>query len=135
MAELESLKQRLAGNPRVEIANIGKTVEGRDLEIIRIGNPDAPGRVFLRARAHPWEAGGNWVVEGLIERLLRDDADARRYLDRYCVYIMPLANKDGVVRGRTRFNVLGADLNRQWDRPADPAISPENYAWRTGSGR
>lgn len=128
LAELESLKQRLTGNPNVEIAIIGKTVEGRDLEIIRIGSPDAPGRVFLRARAHPWEAGGNWVVEGVVERLLRGDDEARRYLDRYCVYILPLANKDGVVRGRTRFNVLGADLNRQWDQPADPAISPENHA-------
>ncbi len=128
LAELESLKLRLSGNPNVEIANIGKTVEGRDLEIIRIGDPNAPGRVFLRARAHPWEAGGNWVVEGLVERLLRGDGEARRYLDRYCVYVMPMAGKDGVVRGRTRFNVLGADLNRQWDRPADPTICPENCA-------
>jgi hypothetical protein len=41
---------------------------------------------------------------------------------------MPMANKDGVARGRTRFNLLGADLNRKWDKPADPAINPENYA-------
>ena len=56
-------------------------------------------------RAHPWEPGGNWVVEGLIRRLLQGDDDARRYLDRYCVYVMPMANKDGVARGRTRFNL------------------------------
>jgi hypothetical protein len=39
-----------------------------------------------------------------------------------------MANKDGVARGRTRFNLLGADLNRKWDKPADSAINPENYA-------
>lgn len=131
LSDLESLKERIAANPNVEITTIGKTVEGRELEIIRIGRTDAPHRALLRARAHPWEPGGSWVVQGLIERLLRDDADARRYLRRYCVYVMPMANKDGVVRGWTRFNVLGADLNRKWDRPPNPQINPENHALET----
>ena len=131
LSDLEALKRQIRDDRRVEIVTIGKTVEGRELEIIRAGNPDAAHRVLLRARAHPWEPGGNWVVEGLIRRLLRDDADAKRYLDMYCVYIMPMANKDGVARGRTRFNLLGADLNRKWDQPADPAINPENCALET----
>jgi hypothetical protein len=84
--------------------------------------------VFLRARAHPWESGGNWVVQGLVARLLAGDDEARRHLDRYCVYILPMANKDGVARGRTRFNVRGKDLNRDWGRPADPLLAPENHA-------
>src|SRR5205823_5037387 len=109
----------------------GKTAEGRDLEMIRVGSPAAPHRVLLRARAHPWESGGNWVVQGLVRRLLRDDDDTRRLLERYCVYIMPMANKDGVARGRTRFNILGMDLNRNCDRPADPTLSPENSALET----
>ncbi len=129
--DLETLKHRIRADRRVDIATIGKTVEGRELEIVRVGNPDAAHRVLLRARAHPWEPGGNWVVEGLIQRLLRDDESAKRYLDTYCVYIMPIANKDGVARGRTRFNQLGSDLNRKWDKPADPAFNPENYALET----
>jgi len=128
LSDLERLKQEIRGDPRVEIVTIGKTVEGRELEIIRVGNPEAPHRVVLRARAHPWEPGGNWVVQGLIRRLLRDDEDARRYRERYCVYVLPIANKDGVARGWTRFNQMGADLNRKWDRPADPVVSPENHA-------
>lgn len=131
LSDLEALKERITANPNVEVTTIGKTVEGRELEIIRIGRTDAPHRVLLRARAHPWEPGGSWVVQGLIERLIRDDADARRYLHRYCVYVMPMANKDGVVRGRTRFNVLGADLNRKWDKPADLLTNPENHALET----
>jgi hypothetical protein len=47
---------------------------------------------------------------------------------------MPMANKDGVARGRTRFNLLGADLNRKWDKPADSAINPENCALETWLG-
>ncbi|MCU0917727.1 MAG: hypothetical protein MUC88_24665, partial [Planctomycetes bacterium] len=128
LSDLERLQQDIRGAARAEIVTIGRTVEGRELEIIRVGNPDAAHRVVLRARAHPWEPGGNWVVQGLIRRLLRDDEDAQRYLDRYCVYVLPIANKDGVARGWTRFNQQGADLNRKWDRPADPAINPENHA-------
>ena len=131
LSDLESFKREIRDNRRVEITTMGKTVEGRDLEIIRIGNPAAPHRVLLRARAHPWEPGGNWVVQGLVRRLLRDDEDARRYLRTYCVYVMPMANKDGVARGRTRFNLHGADLNRKWDKPADPVINPENHSLET----
>jgi hypothetical protein len=42
-----------------------------------------------------------------------------------------MANKDGVVRGRTRFNMQGVDLNRNWDKPADPKLAPENRALET----
>lgn len=128
LSDLESLEKSIRESPLVEISPIGRTVEGRPLEILRVGSPDAPYRVVLRARAHAWEPGGNWVVEGLIRRLLQGDADARRYLERYCVYVMPIANKDGVARGLTRFNVLGKDLNRDWDKPADPRYAPENAA-------
>ena len=44
---------------------------------------------------------------------------------------MPMANKDGVAHGRTRFNALGKDLNRNWDQPADSNYAPENYALET----
>lgn len=128
VSDLERLLASIRSHPRVGVTTIGQTVGGRDLEIVRIGDPAAPHRVFLRARAHPWEAGTNWVVEGLVERLLRNDADARRFLEQYVVYILPMANKDGVALGRTRFNLLGTDLNRGWDRPADPRLSPENAA-------
>jgi hypothetical protein len=128
ISDLDRLLSSIRKNLLVEIRPIGKTVEGRELEIIRLGHVQAKCRVFLRARAHPWESGGNWVVEGLIRRLLRDDELARKCLERYCLYILPLANKDGVARGRTRFNLEGKDLNRDWDKPADPGLSPENYA-------
>jgi hypothetical protein len=126
LSDLDHLLASLRTNPLVNITTIGQTVQGRALEIVRIGDPQAPYRVFVRARAHPWEAGSSWVVEGLVHRLLQ--ADARPFLKRYCVYLLPMANKDGVAGGRTRFNLAGKDLNRDWDRPADPQLAPENYA-------
>src|SRR5205085_415810 len=77
------------------------------------------------ARAHGFETGGNWVVQGLIHSLLQKDAS--RYLKKYCVYILPMANKDAVALGRTRFNGQGMDLNRNWDKLADSVHTPENY--------
>jgi hypothetical protein len=128
LSDLDRLLASLRKHPLVEVAPIGKTVEGRELEIVRVGNPQAPYGVFLRARAHPWEPVGNWVLQGLIRRLLQDDDLAKRYRGRYCVYALPMANKDGVARGRTRFNLQGKDLNRNWDKPADPELAPENHA-------
>jgi hypothetical protein len=128
LSDLERLLASIRKNRLVEITSIGRTVQGRELEIIRLGDAQAPHRVFLRARAHPWEAGGNWVVEGIVHRLLKDDADAPKFFKRYCLYILPMANKDGVALGRTRFNLQGRDLNRNWDKPADPQLAPENAA-------
>ncbi|MCX6897547.1 MAG: M14 family zinc carboxypeptidase [Verrucomicrobia bacterium] len=128
LSDLDHLLVAIRKNPLVEITPIGKTVQDRELEIIRVGNESAPHRVFIRARAHPWETGGNWVVEGLIRRLLKNDAEAKKFLQRYCLYVMPIANKDGVARGMTRFNLQGKDLNRNWDKPADPQFAPENAA-------
>jgi len=128
LSDVERLLGSIRTHRLVRIEPIGKTVAGRQLEIIRIGDPAAPNRVFIRARAHPWEAGSNWVAQGLIERLLADDEEVKRFLGVYNVSVLPMANKDGVARGGTRFNLRGMDLNRNWDKPADPERSPENAA-------
>ena len=128
LSDLERLLGAIGTHPLVRIEPIGKTVAGRQLEIIRIGDSAAPYRVFVRARAHPWEAGSNWVAQGLIDRLLAGDDEAQRFLRVYNVSVLPMANKDGVARGATRFNLRGMDLNRNWDKPANPELSPENAA-------
>lgn len=128
LSDLQRFMASIKEHPLVAIRPIGKTVQGRELEIIRIGKETAPKHIFLRARAHPWEPAGNWVVEGLVRRLLKDDEDAKKFLALYSVSIMPMANKDGVERGGTRFNLMGKDLNRNWDKPADAHFAPENTA-------
>jgi hypothetical protein len=128
LSDLEKLLASIREHPLVRIEPIGNTAGGRSLEIVRIGNPEAPYRAFLRARAHPWESGGNWIVEGFVRKLLSGDAAAQRMLASYSVTILPMANKDGVALGRTRFNLAGTDLNRNWNKPADPEVMPENAA-------
>lgn len=129
ISDLERLLTEIKNHPMAGITPVGHTAEGRGLEIVRIGKEDAPYRILLRARAHAWEPGSNWVVQGLVRSLLSKESS--KYLERYCVYIMPMANKDGVARGRTRFNTLGKDLNREWNLPADKELTPEKYAFES----
>ena len=127
-SDLEKLKSGIKDHPFIKMTEIGQTVENRPLEIIRIGHESAPNRIFIRGRAHAWEPGGNWVIEGIINTLLKNDPETNKYLMQYCIYILPMANKDRVAHGGTRFNLRGKDLNRNWDNPADPYLAPENAA-------
>lgn len=128
ISDLETLKAEVEGHPLVQITEIGRTVENRPLEIIRVGHVTAPNCILLRGRSHPWEPGGNWVIQGLIKNLLKNNPEINKYLENYCVYILPMANKDGVAHGGTRFNMKGMDLNRNWDKLSDPYLAPENAA-------
>lgn len=122
--DLEEWKGSIAKQEEVEIIPAGKTVEGRPLEIVRVGNPDAKFSVLMRVRAHAWETAGNFVVEGLVQEYLSNQKD---YQD-LCYYIMPMANKDAVSRGMTRFNTKGVDLNRGWFQEPDSINAPEKLA-------
>ncbi len=126
ISDLENLKSRYKGNNLFKVINISSTIENRPLEIIQLGNTDAKYSVIIRARAHPWEPGGSWVVEGLINKFISENSN--KWKETFCLYIMPMANKDGVARGMTRFNVAGMDLNRKWDKVSDPELCPEKYA-------
>ena len=127
ISDLQKLIDDIKAKPTVAIETIGRTVQNRPIEVIRVGNPEAPHCVVLRGRAHPWESGSSWVIDGLLRHLTTDDARVAEYLDEYCVYVIPMANIDGVAAGRTRFNMQGCDLNRKWDTPPDPKLCPENY--------
>ena len=65
-------------------------------------------------------------MEGLVRKFLAENSET--WKKNFCVYIMPMANKDGVFRGMTRFNVRGMDTNRNWDSMSDPYLCPEKYA-------
>ena len=126
ISDLEDMLYRYRHDELFKVIRIGETVEGRPLEIIRLGKNDARYSFIIRARAHPWEPGGSWVVQGLIRKFL--GARSADWINTFNVYIMPMANKDGVARGMTRFNTKGMDLNRKWDTMSDSILCPEKYA-------
>lgn len=68
-----------------------------------------------------------WLVEGLLERLLdADEPIARQLRTRANFFVVPNMNPDGSVLGHLRNNAAGANLNRQWKEPSIE-LSPEVY--------
>jgi murein tripeptide amidase MpaA len=112
---------------QVRVLDIGSTVEGRDINVLVIGDPAANKKVWVIARQHPGETMAEWFVEGMLDALL-DPADpfGRQLLKECVLYVVPNMNPDGSVHGNLRTNAAGANLNREWNAPTVER-SPEVY--------
>tara|TARA_B100000700_G_scaffold103747_2_gene117156 strand:- start:465 stop:1592 length:1128 start_codon:yes stop_codon:yes gene_type:complete len=108
--------------------NLGTTLDGRDMTVLRIGEPsDDKKAIWITARQHPGETMAEWFVEGLLHKLLDDeDPHAAKLLSKAVFYIVPNMNPDGSVRGHLRTNAAGVNLNREWATPSMDQ-SPEVY--------
>ena len=106
---------------------LGQTLDGRSIDLLRIGNPESNRKCWLIARQHPGESMAEWWMKGFLERL-SDPSDpiSKALLDRAELFIVPNMNPDGSVRGHLRTNATGANLNREWDSPTLER-SPEVY--------
>ena len=105
---------------------LGQTLDGQDMDLLVIGEPDAGKRkCWVIARQHPGETMAEWWMEGFLGRLLdADDPVARTLLNQTVFYVVPNMNPDGSRRGHLRTNAAGANLNREWAEPSDER-SPE----------
>ena len=113
----------VAGHPAVEHRSLGQTLDGQELDYLKVG--DGPLQVWLYARQHPGETMAEWWMEGALEKLL-DDADpvTRRLRQKATFHVVPNMNPDGSKRGHLRTNAVGTNLNREWHDPT-PERSPE----------
>jgi murein tripeptide amidase MpaA len=113
----------VAGHPAVEHRSLGQSLDGQEMDYLKIG--EGPVQVWLYGRQHPGETMAEWWMEGAIEKLL-DEADpvARRLLAKATFHIVPNMNPDGSRRGHLRTNAVGTNLNREWHDPS-PERSPE----------
>ncbi len=111
-----------------ELEVIGKTVQGKDIDLLKIGTPSAEKKnIWVIARQHPGESMAEWFIEGLVDRLLdEDDSVSLKLLEKACFHVIPNMNIDGSIAGNLRANCAGANLNREW---AEPSLenSPEVY--------
>lgn len=113
---------QLAKSPVVTRSLLGRSLEGRPIEMIAIREPgSAPSRqVVLTGRQHPPETTGAIAMLAFTERLLESDQLAGTYRARYSTSVVPLLNPDGVVHGNWRHNMGQTDLNRDWGPFAQP---------------
>lgn len=116
-------------SPTVEHHLLGKTLDGQDMDLLKIGTGDDDEKriCWIMARQHPGETMAQWWMEGLLERLTDpDDPVARELLERAVFYVVPNMNPDGSRRGHLRTNAVGANLNREW-QDASLERSPEVF--------
>ncbi len=113
------LLDRAQMSEHVRMLDLGSTVDGRDLNMLVIGEPSPEKKkVWVIARQHPGETMAEWFVEGMLDALL-DPAHpfGRQLLKESVFYVVPNMNPDGSVRGNLRTNAAGANLNREWMNP------------------
>ncbi|KJK08274.1 M14-type cytosolic carboxypeptidase [Pseudomonas alkylphenolica] len=124
-ARHNQLIERATRVPGVELLATGRSVEGRDIPLLRAGD-GAPGKrkLWIIAQQHPGEHMAEWFMEGVIDRLEHNDPSMAALLQQADLYLIANMNPDGAVRGHLRTNAAGQDLNRAW-QSASTDKSPE----------
>lgn len=108
---------RAADIPGVTVDEIGETTGGRKLQIIRVTDPDDPRAnahtILVTAREHATEPAGSWVVQGMLNALLRDQTlrTGRTWL------LVPILDPDGSAEA---VNERITELFRKTDKPKTP---------------
>jgi protein MpaA len=101
---------------------LGRSVSGRPIDVVRLGDPDSGRRILVVGCIHGNEPAGLAVARDLLRGPAPPELD---------LWIVPDLNPDGVAAG-TRANGRGVDLNRNFPyrwRPLGPPGAAE-YAGR-----
>src|SRR6476469_1491245 len=102
------LLDRAQLSEHVRMLDLGSTVDGRDLNVLVVGDPQAAKKVWVIARQHPGETMAEWFVEGMLDALT--DASnplAAKLREQAVFYIVPNMNPDGAALGNLRTNAAG----------------------------
>lgn len=114
-SHFDSFMAGYKGNPLLTRSTLTKTLKGREVEFLQIGQP-GPGKraVLLTARHHACEAMASYVLEGFLKEALSDSAAAKKFRAEYVLYTVPFADKDGVEDGDQGKNRAPHDHNRDY---------------------
>jgi len=102
-----------------EVAEAGRSVQGRSILTVRYGN--GPVRVLLWSQMHGDESSATMALADLIAFLAAEPSHplARRLHDELTIVMIPMLNPDGA-RLFQRRNAFGVDVNRDARRLATP---------------
>lgn len=102
--DLYQLRRKYAG--KMAVFSIGKSWDDRNIWCLRIGNPNASKRLVIDAAIHAREWKNSQVVMKQAEEILRDYSSYRTRFRNACVYIIPMANPDGVTLAQYGYRAI-----------------------------
>jgi len=108
-------EEELAAKPFVSLSEIGKSIEGKPINLLQIGNRESKKMILVLSRQHPPELTGWLAMKWFVETLCVENETAEKFRHEYDVFVVPLVNPDGVDNGHWRHNAGGIDLNRDWE--------------------
>jgi len=117
---VDTWTNKLMTNTYVSKSAIGKSNQGRPVNLLKIGESNDQRMIMVISRQHPPEVTGFLAMQAFIETLCADTDLAKRFRARYNTYVVPLVNPDGVDNGHWRHNYGGVDLNRDWENFNQP---------------
>lgn len=102
---------------RLEVSEVGRSVEGRPLREIVFGS--GPIRVLAWSQMHGDESTASMTLVDLLAWIGSDDPLVTELESRITLHLIPVLNPDGAARFQRR-NALGIDVNRDARRLATP---------------
>lgn len=105
---------RMAKKRKAAVEDIGRSVEGRPLRMLKFGNLSSKKMIMVISRQHPPEVTGYFAMQAFVDKLLDGSKLSKQFRKDWGVYVVPLMNPDGVDNGHWRHNAGGVDLNRDW---------------------
>ncbi|MDA3798670.1 MAG: M14 family zinc carboxypeptidase [Kiritimatiellae bacterium] len=108
-------------NPLFKHLELGKTKKGRSIDLITLGDIYNSDVIVLTARSHCCEMMASYVLEGVIESILKNSS----YLQDHAFFIVPFLDKDGVEDGDQGKSRAPHDHNRDFE---DNSIYPSIIA-------
>jgi len=137
-ANLEAFLDQHRDHPFLRVETLTKTRKGRDVPLLRVGDPAKPGRyaVAVTARHHCCEMMASYALEGLMEGVLAADAAGRWLRANADFLIVPFMDTDGSEDGDQGKNRSPFDHNRDYATapryPEVAALKEQLPAWTAG---
>ena len=126
-----TLCETLAGNS-CDIISISERSEG----LVESKNKPA---IVITGRVHPGESNSSFMVQGFLDFITSERAEAVKLRKSFVFHIIPMLNPDGVIHGNYRCSLAATDLNRRYGGP-HPNLHPtilakKNFLRQTAKNR
>jgi hypothetical protein len=137
-SNFDAFLARHKGSPFLKAKTLTQTPKGRDVVMVQVGEKDgkAPYAVVVTARHHACEMMASYILEGLLEEAIDDDALGRELRAKADFLFVPFADTDGVEDGDQGKNRAPHDHNRDYGETPlykeVAAIKQQVPAWIAG---